>query len=75
VPIYEYTCNKCSSEFDLLIRNGQRPKCPNCGAVKLKKRFSVPAAPAKSGQSLPICERPSAGGCGLSQCGSGGCGT
>jgi putative FmdB family regulatory protein len=74
MPIYEYTCQKCSSEFELLIRNGQRPKCPSCGAMKLEKRFSVPAAPAKSGQSLPICEAPGGGGCGLPQCGGGNCG-
>jgi hypothetical protein len=57
-----------------LIRNGQRPKCPSCGAAKLEKRFSVPAAPAKSGRSLPICEAPRGGGCGLPQCGGGSCG-
>jgi putative FmdB family regulatory protein len=74
MPIYEYTCEKCESEFELLVRDGQPPVCPSCGAKKLEKRFSVPAAHMKSSRSLPICEQPSSGGCGLPQCGMGGCG-
>ena len=74
MPIFEYDCEKCGSEFELLVRHDQPPVCPNCGTNRLLKRFSVPAAHVKSSQSLPICERPSSGGCGLPQCGMGGCG-
>jgi len=74
VPIYEYSCEKCGSEFELLIRDSRRPACPECGTVELTKRFSVPAAHTGSRQSLPVCEIPRGGGCGLPECGMGGCG-
>lgn len=74
MPIYEYTCGKCGHEFELLVRDSEPPACPDCGTRKLEKRFSVPAAHTKAPASLPICERPSPGGCGLPQCGMGGCG-
>jgi putative FmdB family regulatory protein len=74
MPIYEYTCGKCGNEFELLVRDGRPPECPTCGTSRLEKRFSVPAAHTKSNSSLPICERPTGGGCGLPPCGMGGCG-
>jgi putative FmdB family regulatory protein len=75
VPIYEYQCEKCASQFELLVRGGERPACPNCGGRKLDKLLSVPAAHVSSNRSLPICEVPRGeGGCGLPQCGMGGCG-
>lgn len=74
MPIYEYTCGKCGSEFELLIRSdGERPACPSCGTAKVEKRFSVPAAHTGSRQSLPVCESPPSGGCGRPECGMGGC--
>jgi putative FmdB family regulatory protein len=75
VPIYEYQCEKCASQFELLVRGGERPACPNCGGRKLDKLLSVPAAHVSSNRSLPICEVPRGeGGCGLPQCGMDGCG-
>lgn len=74
MPIYEYTCETCQHGFEFLLRNGEQPSCPECGGRKLAKRFSVPAAHTGS-SSLPVCQPvPQAGGCGLPQCGAGGCG-
>lgn len=72
MPLYEYTCQKCQSDFELLIRGSETPECPSCGGKKLEKHFSVPAAHTK-GSSLPVCEPQSSGTCGLPQCGMGGC--
>ncbi len=74
MPLFEYTCTKCTSQFELLIRGSEPPVCPECGGDKLEKHFSVPAAHVSGGNSLPICEAPRGGGCGLPQCGQGGCG-
>ncbi len=74
MPIYEYRCEKCESEFELLVRGEERPVCPDCGGRKLEKLLSVPAAHINAGSSLPICEAPRGGTCGLPQCGMGGCG-
>jgi putative FmdB family regulatory protein len=74
MPLYEYTCDKCDSEFELLIRStADEPACPSCGAAKVTKRLSVPAAHSANSVSLPTCEIPPAGGCGRPQCGTSGC--
>ncbi|TVS20422.1 MAG: zinc ribbon domain-containing protein [Planctomycetaceae bacterium] len=73
MPLYEYSCNQCHSEFELLIRGDHQPQCPECGSHRLEKQLSVPAAHMASSDSLPMCPSPAAGTCGLPQCGSGGC--
>jgi putative FmdB family regulatory protein len=73
MPLYEYTCDKCDSEFELLIRStAETPACPSCGATKVTKQLSVPAAHS-SKSSLPVCDTPPGGGCGRPQCGTSGC--
>lgn len=73
MPIYEYACQSCRQEFELLIRGTETPECPGCGTKKLEKLLSVPAAHVGGKSQLPVCETPAAGGCGLPQCGMGGC--
>jgi putative FmdB family regulatory protein len=75
MPIYEYACQKCGHEFEYLLRGGESPVCPEChDAKQLSKRFSVPAAHTGGMKSLPVCDTPpQGGGCGLPQCGMGGC--
>jgi putative FmdB family regulatory protein len=44
MPIFEYQCKRCYSQFELLIRGeGDRKKaaCPDCGSKRLEKQFSV----------------------------------
>ena len=44
MPIYEYTCTDCSSQFEKFVRsmNAQvEVKCPNCGGTHVKKGWSV----------------------------------
>jgi len=44
VPIYEYACQKCGHEFDALqkVSDGPLRKCPECGALRLKRLVSAP---------------------------------
>lgn len=72
MPLYEYACPSCHSEFELLIRGSESPRCPECGSEQVEKLLSVPATPAQSA-ALPIASRHEAGGCGLPQCGGGRC--
>ena len=75
MPIYEYTCDDCQVDFELLVRGTEHPECPTCGGAKLSKQFSVPAAYVSGASRLPIHSAPvSGGGCGLPQCGTGRCG-
>jgi putative FmdB family regulatory protein len=73
MPLYEYACDDCQSEFELLIRGDERPTCPSCGGERLEKQWSVPAAHTSRGQSLPMCDAPPRETCGRPQCGMGGC--
>ncbi len=75
MPIYEYTCDDCQVDFEILVRGGEQPECPTCGGTKLAKQFSVPAAHVAGSSQLPVCSTPMpAAGCGLPQCGAGRCG-
>jgi putative FmdB family regulatory protein len=73
MPLYEYSCRDCSSEFEVLIRGSEKPRCPACDSGKLERLLSVPAAPGGAARDLPVCQPRPAGGCGLPQCGMGGC--
>jgi putative FmdB family regulatory protein len=64
VPIYEYVCMECESHFEELVRNGEEPDCPDCGAAYVRKQFSVFATHGSA-------EQPTLGGGG---CCGGSCG-
>ena len=72
MPLYEYHCEECGEQLELLVRNGQAPACTSCGSTRLAKQFSVPAAHV-GGSSLPISNAGEWGGCGKPGCGPGGC--
>jgi putative FmdB family regulatory protein len=44
MPIYEYLCQKCGHDFEALQKVSDAPlrKCPECGALRLKKLVSKP---------------------------------
>ncbi len=74
MPLYEYACEKCDREFELLIRSANDDAaCPECGTTKIRKLLSVPAAHTASSASLSVCDSPRGGGCGLPQCGADRC--
>jgi len=73
MPIYEYICDDCRSDFELLVRSDEDPTCPTCGGENLCKQFSVPAAHTADSQSLPVCGAPAPGACGMPDCRSGRC--
>lgn len=73
MPLYEYHCDDCQHDVEVLIRNSQeQPECPDCGSHQLQKLLSVPATPSIASGSLPVANH-QGGGCGRPQCGSGGC--
>ena len=42
MPIYEYECNSCGEEHELIQNISARPlrKCPACGRLKLRRKIS-----------------------------------
>jgi putative FmdB family regulatory protein len=75
MPIYEYQCASCGTEFETLVRGSSpAPECPGCRGTELRKKMSAfaaitGAAPARA--ELPAacqsCGNPDGpGACGFS---------
>ncbi|WP_034639100.1 FmdB family zinc ribbon protein [Desulfofalx alkaliphila] len=79
MPIFEYKCNKCGNNFEVLQGVGKDPqrdlKCPSCGAGQLTKLISSPFV-KKSTKSCCGSSEVCGTGCDQPQfsCGDGGCG-
>lgn len=44
MPIYEYSCKDCNSQFEKFVRSmtaNAEVKCPNCGGTHVRKGWSV----------------------------------
>ena len=48
MPIYEYACRACGSQFEVLVRPGDVPACPSCASEDLEKLLSSPAIRSNS---------------------------
>ena len=56
MPVYEYECEACEEQFELLIRSaGEKAVCPHCQSKKLTRLFSTFAAHSDAGQ--PECAK------------------
>ncbi len=42
MPIYEYICDSCGNEFELLVRGSETPACPECANAELTRKLSLP---------------------------------
>jgi len=53
MPIFEYRCEDCSQEFEILLLNrGEKVRCPHCHSDRLHKLMS---AHAVGGEEETIC--------------------
>ncbi|HEX9580664.1 MAG TPA: zinc ribbon domain-containing protein [Gemmatimonadales bacterium] len=43
MPIYEYACQACGHEFEILVRGQVTPACPSCKSQNLKRLWSLPS--------------------------------
>lgn len=72
MPLFEFVCQDCAGEFELLTGPRETPECPQCGSRKMEKLMSVSAGRVASGKSLPVvpsaCPPPSHGPCGPGCC-------
>jgi putative FmdB family regulatory protein len=72
MPIYEFHCQKCGADSELLIRSSRwkGTPCPKCGSTKLAKKLSVfassvggqTAGPASCGGGHGCCGKCHTGG-------------
>jgi putative FmdB family regulatory protein len=53
MPLYDYHCAACDKDFELLVRYADRPACPGCGTLEIKRLVSgvAPAGKAKAAAS------------------------
>lgn len=43
MPIFEYVCDTCDAEFEILVlRGSEAVACPQCGSTSVAKQFSLP---------------------------------
>ena len=59
MPLFEYRCQTCESEFEVLVRSGEKPACPRCDSKKLEKLISAHAAHVSGGLSMTSACPPS----------------
>jgi putative FmdB family regulatory protein len=61
MPIFEYLCDDCGTQFEKLVRNGASNDvlCPSCGESHLTTQLSTFAAHShgsgSSNEALPSC--------------------
>ncbi|MEW6409878.1 MAG: zinc ribbon domain-containing protein [Nitrospirota bacterium] len=68
MPIYEYRCSKCRTDFEKLIFNTSQPvECPVCSSTEVTKkmsRFGMAGVGEKAGDTAGS----SCGGCTATSC-------
>jgi len=72
MPIYEYKCESCGSDYEQIRKMAEADnglECPSCQSSKVNRRLSSFAT--SSGGSTD--RAPAGGGCGMGACGSGAC--
>ncbi|MDM8545822.1 FmdB family zinc ribbon protein [Candidatus Venteria ishoeyi] len=78
MPIYEYACDACKHELEIIQKMSDEPEtvCPSCGEETLKKRISAAGFRLKGGgwyeTDFKNSTPPASGGGG--GCGGGSCG-
>ena len=63
MPLFEYHCQTCSHDFEVLVRASEKPHCPSCHGDSLEKRLSVFAAHS-NGSSRGMSAPAPCGACG-----------
>jgi putative FmdB family regulatory protein len=41
MPIFEFACQDCHTDFELLVRSSTALACPHCQSTALEKKLSV----------------------------------
>ena len=54
MPIYEYTCDDCGADFELLIRGSETPRCKACESEAVTRRLSLPRVHSDASRARSI---------------------
>ena len=67
MPLYEYTCKKCHSQFEELVQSpGEEVHCPHCDSLRVEKVFSTFGVGSTTHTACGLREAPP-------ECGHGAC--
>jgi putative FmdB family regulatory protein len=49
MPLHEYRCTGCGTQFEFLVMRGQEPsECTSCAGTEIERLFSLPAIKSES---------------------------
>ena len=54
MPIFEYRCQGCGNDFELLVLKTTVLACPACQSQALERQLSVPALKSESTHALAM---------------------
>lgn len=63
MPIFEYACEKCGNEFEMLVFGGRKVSCPKCGNEEVRKKLSVFGMSGVESSGSSGCTSCSSGSC------------
>ena len=63
MPLFEYRCRSCASQFEALVTQSRAPECPDCNSQDLARLLSVFAVGSQGPATAPR-ERGPVGACG-----------
>jgi len=72
MPLFEYRCTDCGSEFEEICSLSETPHCPKCKSEHTVRLLSACSHCSADGGALPDAPRASSGG-GCSGCAGGHC--
>ena len=64
MPIYEYRCQDCDRDFELLVRSDTVLQCPHCASAQLDKKLSVFATAGSDAEAEAMAAIGPCGSCG-----------
>jgi putative FmdB family regulatory protein len=64
MPIFEYICQECQHEFEILVFGRDKPKCPKCHSQRLSPQLSVFAMSSKGMSARGSAPSAPTGACG-----------
>ena len=75
MPIYEYSCEKCHKKFEILVMGSDKPACPDCGTIKIRRLMSACGFVSRGSGGETVSKSAGASSCaGCSSSSCSGCG-
>ncbi len=63
MPLYDYACQECGQQSELLVGATSQPSCPKCGNPRMSKQLPIVASPGR-GTAPAEGRNPPSGSCG-----------